>query len=679
MSTEAILNENEERRLALSAPYDPLKGTGSPIEREEMVLSERHGSVFVPAQMFNNPKVAAAAEAGGVEMFAREQGADPSDVLQDFHRLRLKADYEFFCATCVTIEDKEGRLVPLVMNRPQRKSLAVRERQRAATKDSPSQPIRQVELKHRQYGSTTEKNSYLCWLQNVLYERRHAYVISLVKGGAAKIMRRYEIIAEHYPQDVGAITLRNVRNAPSSRLIAERGAMLSIASVNRPQAPSGDTVQFVLVSEAGKMKSTEVQSAERLITNLQSMVPMKAGTAFLVESTAEQSGAWFRREVQKAKKGESQFAFTFISWLDDAALQVPITDLNAPEWIEGWGDYLRFLWSEGATLEQIRWYELKRRGYPHAWEMMQENPSTDIEAFQSSGTRYFSARAVSEQRERYMQAPALIGELRGEAREGERAFEELRFVERENGALKLWRRPDDDYGGLVKPNMRYVNRFCGFADFGGKTENADWSVLTVIDRFMMLYGGLPEVAARLRLHMRPDIFAWQSAQLCWWYGGESGFPALLAYETNRHKKDRGDDVRGYEPEWSLAVLEEVAGVYPNLYLRTNQERIDVPESKRIGFHTTRGGKEMILNVLDQALEEDRFVERDQVAFQEFDFYEKKPDGRLGAVEGENDDIVISTAGALWLALKYLGPVREVPLKKDRGRAERRSRPLAASF
>jgi len=254
----------------------------------------------------------------------------------------------------------------------------------------------------------------------------------------------------------------------------------------------------------------------------------------------------------------------------------------------------------------------------------------------------------------------------------------IKYISVGDPILKVWRRPDDKVwwdGELLNPKGYIIkNRFCGYADFGGKTEQADWSVLTIADRIKMLRGGPAEVVARMRVHMRPDLFAWKSAQLAYLYD-----EALLAYEINRHRQDRGDDVRGYEPEWSLAVINAIRDEYDNLYLRVKQDRIDEQEDYKVGFHLNQRTKPLIFNTLEAGFSDEAepqvYFDPDRRMIDEMDTFERKEDGTLGAVEGNHDDVAVSSAGTAWLALKHMDP----PSRVEKGRKRRRKKPSAATF
>jgi hypothetical protein len=67
---------------------------------------------------------------------------------------------------------------------------------------------------------------------------------------------------------------------------------------------------------------------------------------------------------------------------------------------------------------------------------------------------------------------------------------------------------------------------------------------------------------------------------------------------------------------------------------------------------------MIINALNAAMRDEAYEERSTYACDEFDRYELKTDGSMGAVDGEHDDRVITRAGAIWLS-GTMDPVKEV--------------------
>jgi hypothetical protein len=568
----------------------------------------------------------------------------------------------------VTIEDNQGNLVPLTLNPPQRKSAAVRERQRRHGK-----PIRQLELKHRQYGSTTEKNAYVAWHQNVLHRRWNAYVISLDQGGAREIVARYDRIAKHYPPQMGQITLRPYYGAQNTKLIPERECFLAIGSAKRPNAPSGRTIQGALISEAGKMKSTNAQGADKLMTNITSMVQLQPETLLLVESTAEESGVWFREEVAKARRGDSNYAFTFISVFDDPRCQLDVTgdpDIDVREWIRRWDEDAERMWSMGATLGQIRWYQVKERSYRQPWQMKQENPRDPDEAFQTGAKRVFRPTYVNAMRETCRPAKKR-GELMGAGQTGELALTDVSFEPEPRGRLRIWREPGDTYGGLLENGVQYRNRYAVASDVGpGQSKDADYSVTGVLDRAPRVFGGHPEIVAVWRGHEDADLYAWKAAQLAAWYEWAYWAIEVNSYEW-RPKAEKDAD-------FGVAVVDEVKEVYPNLYHREVHDNVNDKTYRKVGWRTTADSKPVMIKALQRRLRSVHqarqgndpggpiYVERFEEACNEMDTFVTKG-GTMQAMDGKKDDIVVVDALLCHLD-DEMPPVRKRQ-RKDRPQAK----------
>lgn len=672
MTAEEIIAENERRRARLFAPYDPVVGAGSHVPRTPVPYLGGH-PVWVPSAMAALPAVQMLAAAGSLEAFAASQNITPQRAAEHFNRLRWRYDFEFWAATCFMIEDKETRLVPLVLNLPQRISVAHREAMRFA-----GEPVRQVELKHRQYGSTTDKNAYLFWHQNVLHERWHAYIISLESGGAARIRLRYENAALHYPSGAGSVTFRGVRNAPSTQVIEERECRLSIAAATNPQAPSGDTTQGVLVSEAGKMRSGEVQDAGRLMTNIMSQVPMHPGTCVLIESTAEPTGAWFKRVYQSARAGKSNFKPLFISWTDDPQYTLPVP-ADVPAFIASWTQYEHKLFDKGATLEGIAWHLKKREDYDDIRQMQQEFPTDEEEAFQASEGRVFKPHLVAMQR-KHVREPLMRGHLRADGVSGEAALSGIYFEPDLRGPLSVWRHPDE-LRRRVPEGMRLLRATCAGADVGpGLSSSANYSDCVVLDRTPRIYGGFPEVAAEWHGHLDPDLYAWECARLARWY-----LDAYLGIERNSYDFKVKDE---RTPEFGLTAIDEILPHYAHLYKRelAPDDTRAAPRYKA-GWITTRETKGLMVKAYRKALRgaeqeaagmapEAGYVERSLYALEEADEFVFLPGGQMGHMPGpgKKDDRVIARAIACVLDQEMpppeLVPLVRADLRKPRGMAAR---------
>jgi hypothetical protein len=352
----------------------------------------------------------------------------------------------------------------------------------------------------------------------------------------------------------------------------------------------------------------------------------------------------------------------FVPWFEIEIYTAPIEDkyrfiktMSKEDWE---------MWKEGATLEGINWYHIHKSSENYDdWQMYNEFPTTSTEAFVAAGERYFAPKLVLKARKNNI-PPARIADIHPTVCTCKADIKESEFVDAPKGRVKIWKSPRDI---VVKGNelFKVMNRYCAFADIGGTSDGADFSSVTVIDRLQMYYGGWPEVAARWHGHLDQDLFAWAAVQLAYMYD-----KCLLAVESNSLTKEKASG------DHFLTILDTIADHYDNLYIRNEFERIDKDWTPKYGFHTNKGTKDMILSKLRAGLRDDQFVEREKEACDEFDWFERKKDGTVGAIDGKNDDIVISTAGAYWMSMtdKVMGPVKLIPYvepqdrkSKNRGR------------
>jgi hypothetical protein len=652
LSKKEVIKLNESRRKKLNAHYNPITGEGSLLERFKYMAMPGI-TLHLPLRMQTEDIIIVTQKKGWYKtadlLFSKlEQQEDRVQELERFfHLVRCKHDFEYWAATSATIENKviedqkenfaKSKFIKFVLNPPQRISLRDLESMRLA-----GLPVRLIELKHRQYGSTTMKNAYAFWVQNVVNKGMTSYICSLDNSSATKIVGRYETIIDYYPNESGQLKLKPYRGLRNSFEVVGSGSRLNIGTAERPNAPSGDSTQLALISEAGKMKSTQAKGANKLITNLVSMVPMQPNTYIMVESTAEESGDWFRRNVFKAKRGETAFKLTFISWITDPSCQVTVDALVLGDFIDSMSEYEWRLWNLGATLDQINWWRVKRQEYDHEWEMMQEHPATVEEAFAGAGKKRFTPTVIDNARAAVVDA-LYVGELIAKADVGPESLQDVKFVANNKGDLRIWMHPDD-----VIPPHPVAHRYAMYVDIGGQHKNSDYSVVKVIDRYPMLEGGSAECAAEWRGHIDPTRLAWLSAQIGVFFMRNYDYP-LLAVEYNALNA-RGNNTEGVH---YLTVFNEIGNYYPNLYTRKDVSKVANKSVTHYGFYLTYSSKTMLINGLHKAWEHGGYIEHSDVTVDEASYFIIKQDNTLGAIEGEHDDSLIATGGALHISNDYM--------------------------
>ena len=220
--------------------------------------------------------------------------------------------------------------------------------------------------------------------------------------------------------------------------------------------------------------------------------------------------------------------------------------------------------------------------------------------------------------------------------------------------LSVWNLPDPH-----NPNdpEEVINRYLTVVDVGGRSHKADWSVIVVFDRLLMIDGGKPSVVAQWYGHIDMDLLAWKAAQIAAFYDN-----SLLVIESNTletHDKER--DVDG---DQSNAILNQIKSIYPNLYARKQSEDAIVQGLPvRYGFHTNVATKPMIISTLVKVIRDGLYVERDKRCIDEYLNYEKKPNGSFGAKAGTHDDLLMTRAIGLHICYYEM----ELPQVVTRGR------------
>jgi hypothetical protein len=668
---EKITDENNRRNAILDAPYDPIIGIGGPLERQQVYFSDWESPMYFPKEMMNVREIDFLTNFHAIHDAAAYLKVSYDDLMLTITKLRFKCDFEFYSATAIQILNKDTfQFVPFVLRGAQRILLAVLEAMRLA-----GAPIRIVLLKARQWGGSTLVQIYMMWIQQVHKHNWHLAVCAQDDSAAKNIYGMYSNAAEYYPSELGTITLRPYQRS-KNRICVETGGIIGIGSVNNPKQFRSFNYAMIHLSEVGIWPDTEKISADELIASLKETVPDVPYSMIVEESTAKGLN-YFHDSWQRAESGTTRNKAVFVPWHKIDRCRIPL-DVPVPEFVSTMSKYDWFMWEEGATLEGINWYNKhKADRYQQAekehssfseTQMKQENPTTVEEAFQSAGEKRFDPLYIKVM-EQDCCPPEFIGDVYADATQGENAFDNIEFRQQAKGKLWIWEFPDT--------SIEVSDRYVGFADIGGVWRGADYSSLVVLDRYWMTEQGDPVVVAVWHGHADKDLFGWIAAQICKKYNN-----ALLAYETNTYDKDKRRD------DHFLTVVEEIADVYPNMYIRNRPEKVGSDFVPIYGFHTNVKTKPAMIDALHAASRERyrqinegasdgySLIVRDKRLINEMNWYEKKEDGTLGAMQGKNDDLVIVHAGAYYIATKQM----PLPQVIERNRSTHRRLPKSeASF
>lgn len=687
-----IIAKNRLRNAEINAKFNPITGEGSIGDRKKIEISDFPLRVqYIPKSMLRVALVRQLIEAGSVKTFLEEymnveySDEDKEKVIEQFVRVRIRHDFAFWAAMYVFIKRKGGgEDVRFRLNRPQRKLIMRFERKRLAGK-----PIRLILLKARQWGGSTATQIYMAWLQLVHRVGLNSLIVGHVKDASTEVKDMFDKLIKEYPismlYKLGEAYNENepkiigVGQSGNIHRIPQRNCKIKVGTAEKPNSARGGDYNLVHCTEVGLWVTTDGKTPEQIVRSACSGILLKPYTMIVYESTANGTGNFFQREYDAAKEGKSQFESLFIAWYEIEQYTAEIDDIKKfATWLwknrnnantnsdrEESGQYLWWLWEQGATLEAINWYIMERSKYTDHGDMASEYPSDDVEAFVHSGARVFDKYKVEKFR-KSCKAPKYIGDIYADGDEGESALVNVRFSADSQGQLWVWSLPDID------EEEEITNRYLVVVDIGGRGKKADWSVIVVLDRLNQMDGGKPVVVAQWYGHIDMDLLAWKAAQIASFYDN-----ALLVIESNTletHDKERqvDGDMSGY-------ILNQIKDVYTNLYARAqSDEEIKNQEPKKYGFHTNVATKPKIISTLVKIIRDHLYTERDARCLDEYLCYEKKKNGGWGAIIGKHDDLLMTRAIGLHISF-YEMDIPTIVKRKNRLVLRRRKAVGAATI
>ena len=604
LKIEDIVAENRRRNALLAqGHYDPLMGVGCCGDRVEA------GGCRIPRNV-----LARCPDYLALEPLEQQ-------------RQRIMDDFEYWCARCVTIRDKhECCNVPFVLNRPQRRLLAVMEEQRVAGK-----PVRVILLKARQWGGSTLVQMYLAWMQLVRHTGWNSLICGHQHASSKVIKRMYNLLLRKYPQELleegEQLRFTKLEGHPNVQQIESRDSLIITGSARSEDAVRGYDITMAHLSEVAFWKDSPMHRPDDVVRSVCGSVALKPETVIVLESTADGVGDYFHSEWLRAKMGYSDKVPVFVPWYEISNYSHPVDDPQAL-W-QAMDEYERRLWDEGRTLEQVMWYHEKRKEFRRHELMMKEYPSSASEAFTATGSCPFVTEDL-DRLEEYCQQPVFTGDIQGEGLEGEEAKRNIHLVKDAGGLLKVWEQPEHD----APVRTRYIT----VVDVGGRSEDSDYSVIAVwrVGNANRKHA----IVAQWRGHIDHDLLAWKAMQLSVYYNN-----ALLVVESNTLTNEAA---RAGQSDY---ILQRVNRVYGNVYVR---------EGRKLGFHTNIKTKGVAIAYLIADMRDGKYIERDLDAVNEMRDYEEHND-RYGARAGKHDDILMTRAiGLHVLHDKRVNPKSESP-------------------
>lgn len=618
---QQTLAQNDERNAWLFQPFNPYTGEGSLIERREFFI-DKDNRILLPWYLYDTSAIQNIVRVGTLRAWADKSGLSHAAALDFLNGLRLKYDFEFCAATCFIIHDKtSGKEMPFVLRLPQRLLLKDLTDQLFSNK-----PVREIILKARQWGGSTLVDLWEAWIQIYHKTGWNSCIAAHVKDAARNIRAMYSLMIKRHPKDVMALNMVSFEGSQTTKKLIERDAIISIGTAQKPESLRSLDIKLVHASEVGLWKDTKEIKAEDLAQALVASVPIAPYTAIILESTAKGTGNYFERMWHASEKGESIFKPIFIPWFYIDIYWKPFADEKQKrKFVESMTPAEWERWNLGATLEGLHWYREMLATIQSEWRMMSEFPSTPQEAFATSGRLVHNISDINFMRNGCKQ-PLFVGEMVADSMYGKEAIDaSLRFAANPHGDLWLWAMPDKSR------NIR--NRYVVSMDIGGRSDDADWTVISVIDRYMMMFGGVEECIGTYRFHKDQDLAVWKAVQVAKFYND-----ALLAVEFNSL------NTLGTEGDHTYTILDQIVDMYPNIYYRDDPTKVREGLAPHYGFHTNRATKQDLITNMQRRLRDKTYIERDARALDECAWYEQKDKrNEYGAKDGEHDDIYMSRA------------------------------------
>lgn len=284
------------------------------------------------------------------------------------------------------LKNKEWRLSHLYFIVNKEKKLVVFKRNNAQQKFNKEKHIRNIILKIRQKGFTTD--ACIDGLDDTLFNEYFNMVIIVHdKESQEKVFKKVRLAWEKIDKEIKDYMGWKVNTDKTNELSFDHGSTICVSLSSR----SG-TVNRLHISEFGKMCAKYPQKAEEVISGaIPSVVP---GGRIDIESTAEgEVGSFydmFWEYWEKEPQNELDYKAHFFSFIDDEEYAID-GDFELPF------DVLEMGRKYNVSKEKLNWYYFQKKSLKD--KIKQEYPCTPEEAFLSSGNKYFDMECLPYQKD----------------------------------------------------------------------------------------------------------------------------------------------------------------------------------------------------------------------------------------------------------------------------------------
>lgn len=451
---------------------------------------------------------------------------------------KCATDFEYLCRTYLHIKSKT------VIGFPTLKLNTVQKYLWGCVQDQWKREgyVRQCWGKSRQIGSSTLVHALNFWRTN-FHDYHNSFIIAHDEPSAYEQFDKIKTFYDALPDPLKSVTKYWAKGKID---FEDRRSRILCGHARNVNVGAGDMNHFLHMTEAARYPNADQVQASIFpsISEAKGDDP----SFIIIESTSVYGGDWFKNFAEDAQAGLNGFEFHFIPYYmhDDYKRQLPhdfrlteeerqilrLYPLMTPENI-CWRRYARSVYSQNPVQFDSE--------YPLSWEQSWVLPKGTSMTFDSER----------------------LDALSSAIRPGKRAFVSLKGLEYSvGGQLEVWEEPVDGCFYDI-----------GIDIAGGRTADADWTVLEVVRRDTL------EQVAEARGHWDPA--GEEFLDLCYWTG--------MLY-------NRGQVIPDITGGWGHALLTDLQRRdYPNLWQWRRRDDAKERVSNRVGFLYTHRDKALLVN------------------------------------------------------------------------------------
>lgn len=467
--------------------------------------------------------------------------------------------------------------------------------------------IRQIWGKARQIGSSTLAIALVAQ-QTMFKPYRHAMIIAQDEDAARERFDTYVTYYHSLPAPLRPVTKYDSRFKME---FTDTKSKALAAHARNPHVGAGESIHVLHMTEAARYPHADV-IYDALWPAMSDAAGEDDFSAVIIESTSYIGGEWYKNLAEAAMAGESEFEFHFVPAYQHHQYRRPVPrgfTLTPEE-----KDIVR---KHQAPLEFLVWRRLQLReyrsnpalfyqNYPNSWEESWILPEGAMIVFSRD----------------------MLAHTQDKLSAGERYDVSTgRFTPLINGHLEVWALPKSG---------RFYDIGLDIAE--GRTEQADWTVLEVLDRQTL------EQVAEARLHVDPA--SQDFVDLVYWTG--------MLY----NRAQICPDITG---GWGHALMHDLQRrAYPNLWQWRRRDDLRDKLSTRVGFLYTKRDKSWLVTNAVRTLEHEHPVIHSIQLYDELPNFLNLGEDEWAAKPGYKDDCVNAYMLALLSATDDRRPTTPPP-------------------